>query len=274
MKLKWFKLAVDLFDNRKIRIVQSKENGDKLVLIWIKLLCLAAKINDGGTLYIVKNKLADCLELSIAINCDTDNLMDAVDIFAALDMIRFDCIGNIVIKNFDEFQWGDGEDEPEDTEENIIEDEQQRKKELARQRKLRWKQKQKEKSEPSISENDSVPLAFPERSDSVPLAFPERSSINYNIRGEEIRIDKNRIDNSLREERRDLPPSGREVDCEARRKEPSLSFKCHSATDCESKLYACSSTATRSPLPEGAKQEPASSIMCRLVSDSKLKLYA
>ena len=220
MKLKWFKLATDLFDNFKMKYISSLENGKVIMLIWVKLLCLAAKKNDGGAIYIVRNKLTTAKELSILLDESADTLTEAIGIFSELDMIRFDGIGNIVIKNFDEFQWGEGEDEAEDAEENIIEDEAQRKKELARQRKLRWKQKQ--KAEQINNENDSVPPAFPERSGSVPPAFherstsvppafhersnsvPERSPINYNIRGEEIREENNRIDYILSEERRDI----------------------------------------------------------------------
>ena len=282
MKLKWFKLAVDLFDNCKMKYIRALENGRSIMLIWIELLCLAAKKNDGGAIYIVRNKLTTPEELSILIGASTDEIKEAVDVFNNLDMIRFDRIGNIVIKNFDEFQWGDdyledGEDfeearldsyDSEDstyTEENEIEIKRAKARERKRAERLRKKHEEAvAKFEGTSNSFNSVSqMSQPMSQMSQPMSQMSQKpcdksvtqvghSINYNIRGEEIREDKNKTDYSIREERRDLPPSGREVDCEARRKEPAESHQCHSVADTKPKLHACSSTATRSPLPEGA----------------------
>ena len=46
--IKWIKLSVDLFHNRKIRQLECMTDGDTLVLLWIKLLVLAGRLNDGG----------------------------------------------------------------------------------------------------------------------------------------------------------------------------------------------------------------------------------
>ena len=47
-EVKWIKVSVDMFTNRKIRMIESMENGDALLVIWFKLLTLAGQINDGG----------------------------------------------------------------------------------------------------------------------------------------------------------------------------------------------------------------------------------
>lgn len=52
--LKWIKIAVDMFDNRKIKQIGSMPEGDSLLLMWVQLLCLAGNVNDGGFIYLTK----------------------------------------------------------------------------------------------------------------------------------------------------------------------------------------------------------------------------
>lgn len=52
--VKWIKLATDIFDNRKIRQIEAMPDGDSIIVIWIKLLCLAGNVNDNGFVYLTK----------------------------------------------------------------------------------------------------------------------------------------------------------------------------------------------------------------------------
>lgn len=52
--VKWIKIAVDMFDNRKIKQIGSMPEGDSLLLMWVQLLCLAGNVNDGGFVYLTK----------------------------------------------------------------------------------------------------------------------------------------------------------------------------------------------------------------------------
>ena len=53
-EVKWIKIAINMFDNRKIRQIEIMPDGDSLLLIWVKLLCLAGNVNDGGYIYLTK----------------------------------------------------------------------------------------------------------------------------------------------------------------------------------------------------------------------------
>lgn len=53
--LKWIKIRLDMFDNRKIKYLRSLPEGDKIVLIWIQLLVQAGKCNAGGHIFISEN---------------------------------------------------------------------------------------------------------------------------------------------------------------------------------------------------------------------------
>lgn len=52
--VKWIKMATDLFDNRKIKQIESLPDGDAIIVIWVKILCLAGSINDDGFVYFTK----------------------------------------------------------------------------------------------------------------------------------------------------------------------------------------------------------------------------
>lgn len=50
-EVKWIKLDTDVFNNRKIKQIESMPDGDSIIVIWLKLLSLAGKINDCGMVY-------------------------------------------------------------------------------------------------------------------------------------------------------------------------------------------------------------------------------
>ena len=52
--VKWIKIATDIFDNRKIRMIESMPDGDAIIVIWVKLLCLAGNVNDKGFIYLTQ----------------------------------------------------------------------------------------------------------------------------------------------------------------------------------------------------------------------------
>ena len=54
-EVRWIKLAIDVFDNRKIRQIEKMPDGDALVIIWLKLLILAGTVNDGGLVYFTRD---------------------------------------------------------------------------------------------------------------------------------------------------------------------------------------------------------------------------
>lgn len=53
-EVKWIKIMTSLFDNRKIRQIEVLPEGDSIIVIWFKLLCLAGNINDEGFVYFTK----------------------------------------------------------------------------------------------------------------------------------------------------------------------------------------------------------------------------
>lgn len=54
-EISWIKLKTTMFDDEKIRLIQSMPEADAILVIWIRLLVLAGKTNDDGLIYIQRN---------------------------------------------------------------------------------------------------------------------------------------------------------------------------------------------------------------------------
>lgn len=50
--INWIKLCVDMFDDEKIKIIQSMPEGDAILIIWIRIIALAGKCNAKGLVLI------------------------------------------------------------------------------------------------------------------------------------------------------------------------------------------------------------------------------
>lgn len=53
-EIKWIKVMTDMFDNRKIKQIETLPEADSLIVIWLKLLCLAGSVNEQGLIYFTK----------------------------------------------------------------------------------------------------------------------------------------------------------------------------------------------------------------------------
>ena len=54
-EVKWIKLTVDMFDNRKIKHLRRLPDGNNIVLIWVMLLTMAGRCNSGGMIFLTEN---------------------------------------------------------------------------------------------------------------------------------------------------------------------------------------------------------------------------
>lgn len=49
-EVKWIKIATTIFDDEKILLIESMPDADALIVIWLKILVLAGKVNKDGVL--------------------------------------------------------------------------------------------------------------------------------------------------------------------------------------------------------------------------------
>lgn len=86
-EVKWIKLSTDLFNNRKIRQIERMEDGDAIIVVWLKLLILAGEINDGGEIYFTKEVPFTEESLSIQFDRPRELIALALRTFQAFGMI-------------------------------------------------------------------------------------------------------------------------------------------------------------------------------------------
>lgn len=53
-EFEWIKITTGLFDDEKIKVIESMPEGDTLLIIWLKLLILAGQKNFSGQIYLTE----------------------------------------------------------------------------------------------------------------------------------------------------------------------------------------------------------------------------
>lgn len=101
--VKWIKLTVSMFDDEKIKIIESMPDKDAILIIWIKLLILAGKTNASGYLYLSQNIPYTDEMLSTLFNRPLSTVRMALEIFQRFNMIDIDN-GIIGITNWEKHQ--------------------------------------------------------------------------------------------------------------------------------------------------------------------------
>lgn len=87
-EIKWIKISVDMFDNRKIKHIRKLPNGDTMALIWIMLLTMAGRCNDGGMIYLTKDILYTTKMLAEELDIKENIVKAALNVFERFDMIE------------------------------------------------------------------------------------------------------------------------------------------------------------------------------------------
>ena len=101
--VKWIKLSTDLFNNRKIRQIESMDDGDALIVIWIHLLILAGELNDGGLVYFLNGVPFTEEQLAKHFGRDRELIALALRTYEAYGMIEI-TDGIISICNWEKYQ--------------------------------------------------------------------------------------------------------------------------------------------------------------------------
>ena len=55
--IKWIKIATNIFSDEKILLIEQMPEGDSIIVIWFKLLCMAGKENNCGV-FVMGGKIA------------------------------------------------------------------------------------------------------------------------------------------------------------------------------------------------------------------------
>lgn len=108
-EVKWIKMATGIFDNKKIRMIESMPEGDAIIVIWFKLLMLAGQVNDGGFVYFTRDIPFTDQMLSTYFNKSLQIVQLAMRTFETFGMIQIvDDV--ILVSNWEKYQNIDGLD--------------------------------------------------------------------------------------------------------------------------------------------------------------------
>jgi predicted phage replisome organizer len=104
MNLTWIKLAVDILDDAKIKIIRSHPDGNSIVVLWIGLLCLAMKSARPGIIEISDGIPYTIDDLSSAFNIEKKTVELGLALFAKYRMIDLFDGNTIEVINFSKHQ--------------------------------------------------------------------------------------------------------------------------------------------------------------------------
>ena len=101
--VKWIKIVTDVFDDDKIKLIESMPEADSIIVIWFKLLCLAGKQNRDGFL-MLNDKIAYTDEMLATIfRRSLSTVRLAISVFEQFEMIEIND-GTISITNWEKHQ--------------------------------------------------------------------------------------------------------------------------------------------------------------------------
>ena len=86
-ELKWMKLNLDIFENKKIKHILSLPDGERMVLFWFRLLVMASKCNDCGKIYLTEKTPYSEKMLSDQWGTKESLVHKALGVFKNLEMI-------------------------------------------------------------------------------------------------------------------------------------------------------------------------------------------
>lgn len=86
--IKWIKLDVDIFEDEKIKIIASMPEGRSMLVVWLKLLCLAGRLNNAGVLMLHKTIPYTPEMLCAVFNEPAQVMTLALDTFQRLGMVE------------------------------------------------------------------------------------------------------------------------------------------------------------------------------------------
>ncbi|EDX54271.1 gp45 (plasmid) [Bacillus cereus W] len=139
--VKWIKLSTSMFEDEKIRLIESLPEADTLLIIWIKLLSQAGRTNANGYIFLSENIPFTEEMLSTLFNRPIATVRLALQTFKQFGMIDITDDQYICISNWEKHQNVDGLEK------------------IREQNRLR-KQKQREKEKQYLLGNDMGTCAY------------------------------------------------------------------------------------------------------------------
>lgn len=109
-KIEWIKITTGMFEDEKLEFIDTLPEGDAIINIWVRLLCMAGKCNAGGYIFITEKIPYTEDALATKFRKKPIVVKMALETLVSLDMIHRDPDGSIAITNWSKHQNVDGMD--------------------------------------------------------------------------------------------------------------------------------------------------------------------
>ncbi|WP_241475446.1 phage replisome organizer N-terminal domain-containing protein [Priestia flexa] len=106
--VKWIKLSTQMFEDEKIRLIESMPEADTILIIWVKLLAQAGKTNASGYIYLAENIPYTDEMLATIFNRPLPTVRLALKTLEQFGMIEVNHDHMICISNWEKHQNIDG----------------------------------------------------------------------------------------------------------------------------------------------------------------------
>ena len=101
--VKWIKITTNMFDDEKIRLIESMPDADAVLVIWIKLLVQAGRTNANGYIFLNENIPYTDEMMATIFNRPLNTVRLALKTFREFGMIEWDGNG-ICVANWNKHQ--------------------------------------------------------------------------------------------------------------------------------------------------------------------------
>lgn len=102
--VKWIKLSTQMFEDEKIRLIESMPEADTILIVWVKLLSQAGRANANGYIYLSENIPYSDEMLATIFNRPLSTVRMALQVFRNFGMIEIDENHFISIANWEKHQ--------------------------------------------------------------------------------------------------------------------------------------------------------------------------
>lgn len=109
-EIKWIKITTDIFDDEKIKIIDTMPDRDAVIVIWFKLLALTGKKNNSGLLFMSARMPYTEEMLATIFNRPLNTVRMALKLFEDFEMIEVADNKVISVINWEKHQNIDGMD--------------------------------------------------------------------------------------------------------------------------------------------------------------------
>ena len=184
-EIKWIKIKTEIFDDEKVKLIDSMKNRDTIFYIWMRLLVQAGKTNNNGLIYLSEDISFDEEMLATIFNRSVEDIKSTISILQKFKMLEILDDGKISITNWEKHQNVEG---------------MERAREQSKLRMRRKREKDKRELEERKSENLLLNTDSNNKTDSNSYVTSNIDSVTVTLQKERENKIENKIKNKIERE--------------------------------------------------------------------------